>query len=345
MKEEGRSRLYRILHMDKEEQEREQQAGVREEGREEGVLGVLHRVRVRLMGTFSNLRKKVVKVKRKKYKWKIEKEREEGDSEVNVSSFIPSVRDSGYYSLSLSVSECEDTVSTHWEDSPGLQGRVSSVGSEGGHYTASSNSHQDGGHCLSCPSHGTLILTPILPRDPLRDPHLPYGVHLQGPHPVSEGKVDLTPGHRHYIGGQLSLLQSRTRCALLDMFPHLTDTVSLLFLPHPLPVLRRLSIGQVSSLLLSLSHLLHSPHLSSSPWGDITLFSSLSLLCAISSITETIPGLESLPYLVLQCKHLCVINYHHTPSLCWQEIRSLHLHLWSALILAPTHKHLLTHTF
>ena len=210
---------------------------------------------------------------------------------------------------------------------------MSTAGSEGGHYTASSNSRQDGDrHC-----HGTLILTPHLPRDPLRDPHLPYGVHLQGPHPVSEAEVELTPRHRHYIGGQLSMLQSRTRCALLDMFPHLTDTVSLLFLPHPLPVLTELSSSQVSSLLLSLSHLLHSPHLSSSPWGDITLFSSLSLLCAISSLTETIPGLESLPYLVSQCKDLCVINYHHTPSLCWQQVRSLHLHLWSALILAPTH--------
>ena len=31
--------------MEKEEQEREQKAGVREEARQEGVLGVLHRVR------------------------------------------------------------------------------------------------------------------------------------------------------------------------------------------------------------------------------------------------------------------------------------------------------------
>ena len=100
-----RRRRWRILHMEKEEQEREQQAGVREEARQEGVLGVLHRVR------------------------------------------------------------SETLVTTPW-----VWVWVSTAGSKGGHYTASSNSSQDGDrHC-----HGTLILTPHLPRDPLRDPHLSY---------------------------------------------------------------------------------------------------------------------------------------------------------------------------
>ena len=121
---------------------------------------------------------------------------------------------------------------------------------------------------------------------------------------------------------------------MLCMFPHLGFTVELLFLPQTLPTLHRLTSRKVTTLLLSLWELLHCPALPTASWGDLTLCAIISLLYSISSLVRTVPGLESLPLLVLELQEQCARHYYTSPYIYWRETRDLLLLLWTNLIIA-----------
>ena len=166
----GGSRLARLLVLEKEIEETEER---KLKKREEGMF---QRLGARLRGSFRKLRTEMVRRRgedqeeeKKMKKWRRGKSEEEG-SELCESEIQPSGRDSAYYSLNMSLSEEEE------EDGSCLDVREGSV------------SPGEVGRCSD------ILVRQI--REPARDPRaigtlpygctrdLPFGLHLQGPHPV-----------------------------------------------------------------------------------------------------------------------------------------------------------------
>ena len=168
----GGSRLARLLVLEKEIEETEER---KLKKREEGMF---QRLGARLRGSFRKLRTEMVKRRgeeeeKKMKKWRRGKSEEEG-SELCESEIQPSGRDSAYFSLNMSLSGEEDGEEEM--DGSCLDVREGSVSPAGG------------GRCSD------ILVRQI--RDPGRDPRaigtlpygctrdLPFGLHLQGPHPV-----------------------------------------------------------------------------------------------------------------------------------------------------------------
>ena len=164
----GGSRLARLLVLEKEIEETEER---KLKKREEGMF---QRLGARLRGSFRKLRTEMVRRRgeeeeKKMKKWRRGKSEEEG-SELCESEIQPSGRDSAYFSLNMSLSEEEE------EDGSCLDVREGSV------------SPGEVGRCSD------ILVRQI--REPARDPRaigtlpygctrdLPFGLHLQGPHPV-----------------------------------------------------------------------------------------------------------------------------------------------------------------
>ena len=164
----GGSRLARLLVLEKEIEETEER---KLKKREEGMF---QRLGARLRGSFRKLRTEMVRRRgeeEEKKKRRRGKSEEEG-SELCESEIQPSGRDSAYYSLNMSLSEEEEEE----EDGSCLDVREGSV------------SPGEVGRCSD------ILVRQI--REPARDPRaigtlpygctkdLPFGLHLQGPHPV-----------------------------------------------------------------------------------------------------------------------------------------------------------------
>ena len=168
----GGSRLGRLLLLEKESEEREERKLKKRE-----VGGMFQRLGARLRGSFRRLRSEMVGRRggegEEKKKRRRRRSEEEG-SELCESEIQPSGRDSAYFSLNISLSGEEDGEEE--EDGSCLDVREGSV-SPGG-----------GGRCSD------ILVGQI--RQPGRDPRaigtlpygctrdLPFGLHLQGPHPV-----------------------------------------------------------------------------------------------------------------------------------------------------------------
>jgi len=75
---------------------------------------------------------------------------------------------------------------------------------------------------------------------------LPFGLHLQGPHPVRFESLRTGLKPQFQLGHQVAALQASAHRALYDMFPHLRHTVALLFHKNPLPLLLHMSSSQLS---------------------------------------------------------------------------------------------------
>ena len=165
----GGSRLARLLVLEKEIEETEER---KLKKREEGMF---QRLGARLRGSFRKLRTEMVRRRgeeeeEKKMKKRRRGKSEEEGSELCESEIQPSGRDSAYFSLNMSLSEEEE------EDGSCLDVREGSV------------SPGEVGRCSD------ILVRQI--REPARDPRaigtlpygctrdLPFGLHLQGPHPV-----------------------------------------------------------------------------------------------------------------------------------------------------------------
>ena len=163
----GGSRLARLLVLEKEIEETEER---KLKKREEGMF---QRLGARLRGSFRKLRTEMVRRRGEEEEEKKKRRRgksEEEGSELCESEIQPSGRDSAYFSLNMSLSEEEE------EDGSCLDVREGSV------------SPGEGGRCSD------ILVRQI--REPARDPRaigtlpygctrdLPFGLHLQGPHPV-----------------------------------------------------------------------------------------------------------------------------------------------------------------
>ena len=166
-----------------------------------------------------------------------------------------------------------------------------------------------------------------------RAPGKPYGLHLQL-HPVRERLLRPEQEESLQLSDQMCRLQTRTQTQLLAMFPQFQTTVELLFHPLPQPVLAQLSSSQVAALLYQLAGLLHSPALPTCPWADVALCAAVSLLYTISLLVSTLQGCSALPSALLQLQEQCARHYYTLPGLCWQEARSIHVTIWTQLILA-----------
>ena len=165
----GGSRLARLLVLEKESEEREER---KLKKREEGMF---QRLGARLRGSFRKLRTEMVRRRGEEEEEKKKRRRgksEEEGSELCESEIQPSGRDSAYFSLNMSLSEEEEEE----EDGSCLDVREGSV------------SPGEVGRCSD------ILVRQI--REPARDPRaigtlpygctrdLPFGLHLQGPHPV-----------------------------------------------------------------------------------------------------------------------------------------------------------------
>ena len=169
----GGSRLARLLVLEKESEEREER---KLKKREHG--GMFQRLGARLRGSFRRLRSEMVGRRGGEGEEKRRRRgrSEEEGSELCESEIQPSGRDSAYFSLNMSLSGEEDGEEEE-EDGSCLDVREGSVSPGGG-----------GGRCSD------ILVRQI--RDPGRDPRaigtlpygctrdLPFGLHLQGPHPV-----------------------------------------------------------------------------------------------------------------------------------------------------------------
>merc|ERR550517_1466948 len=129
---------------------------------------------------------------------------------------------------------------------------------------------------------------------------LPFGLHLQGPHPVRFESLRTGLKPQFQLGHQVAALQASAHRALYDMFPHLRHTVALLFHKNPLPLLLHMSSSQVGDLLHGLNILLHCPALPSTSWGDVTLCAVVALLTTIALMLRHIPSMSALPPLLLR---------------------------------------------
>ena len=168
----GGSRLARLLVLEKESEEREER---KLKKREHG--GMFQRLGARLRGSFRRLRSEMVGRRGGEGEEKRRRRgrSEEEGSELCESEIQPSGRDSAYFSLNMSLSGEEDGEEE--EDGSCLDVREGSVSPGGG-----------GGR------YSDILVRQI--RDPGRDPRaigtlpygctrdLPFGLHLQGPHPV-----------------------------------------------------------------------------------------------------------------------------------------------------------------
>jgi len=240
------------------------------------------------------------------------------------SEIQPSGRDSAYFSLNMSLSEEEEEEME--EEGSCLDVREGSVS-------------PGVGRCSD------ILVGQI--REPGRDPpralgtrpygctrDLPFGLHLQGPHPVRFESLRTGLKPQFQLGHQVAALQASAHRALYDMFPHLRHTVALLFHKNPLPLLLHMSSSQVGDLLYGLHILLHCPALPSTSWGDVTLCAVVALLTTIALMLRHIPSMSALPPLLLRLEEQCAKHYYSLPWMCWAEARRLHILLWQTLILA-----------
>ena len=170
----GGSRLARLLVLEKENEEREEREEEKKLRKRE--RGLLQRLGARLRGSFRKLRSEMVGSGRgedqEKSKRRGRGRSEEDGSEMCESEIQPSGRDSAYFSLNMSLSEEEE----EGEVGSCLDVREGSV------------SPGEVGRCSD------ILVRQI--REPARDPRaigtlpygctrdLPFGLHLQGPHPV-----------------------------------------------------------------------------------------------------------------------------------------------------------------
>ena len=173
----GGSRLARLLVLEKENEEREEREEEKKLRKRE--RGLFQRLGARLRGSFRKLRSEMVGSGRgedqEKSKRRGRGRSEEDGSEMCESEIQPSGRDSAYFSLNMSLSE-EEEEGEEMEEGSCLDVREGSVS-------------PGVGRCSD------ILVGQI--REPGRDPpralgtrpygctrDLPFGLHLQGPHPV-----------------------------------------------------------------------------------------------------------------------------------------------------------------
>ena len=156
-----------------------------------------------------------------------------------------------------------------------------------------------------------------------------FGPHLQleraqayhWPRPASKQTVSL----------QTQTILDRAMDELLKRTPDICDTIQLLFQPDSILYLRQMNSTQIGNLIFDIRTILFTS-LVNVPYFETSLFMVQNFLLNMSSIVQSIPGLQQFPDCFRDLVSKCQKFNYSDHSFCLKETQSLYIDLWCSLI-------------
>ena len=156
-----------------------------------------------------------------------------------------------------------------------------------------------------------------------------FGPHLQleraqayqWPRPASKQTVSL----------QTQTILDRAMDELLKRTPDICDTIQLLFQPDSILYLRQMNSAQIGNLIFDIRTILFTS-LVNVPYFETSLFMVQNFLLNMSSIVQSIPGLQQFPDCFRDLVSKCQKFNYSDHSFCLKETQSLYIDLWCSLI-------------
>jgi hypothetical protein len=139
------------------------------------------------------------------------------------------------------------------------------------------------------------------------------------------------PALRQNVSQQTQTILDRAMRELLKKTPEICDTIQLLFQPDSILYLYKMNSTQIGNLIFDLRTLLFT-HLTDVPYFETSLFMVQNFLLSLSSILESIPGLEQFPGCFRELVSKCQRFGYSDHSFCLKETQSLYIDLWCSLI-------------
>jgi len=178
-------------------------------------------------------------------------------------------------------------------------------------------------------------VTLLLPKTRTREK--PFGIHLQ----IEKVKTFFTTDYRGAnfphgdMSGQVIQLYHLAKGEMMEKFPSLSSTISILFSHNPKPILLSLSSSMIGDLLFHLSTVLFSPLLPILQSLDVVFSVIIRFLHQVSClILQSVENCQvhDQEWLQLQDKWKDCFYSHKLD--CLSEVRTLYVKMWCHLILA-----------
>ena len=118
---------------------------------------------------------------------------------------------------------------------------------------------------------------------------------------------------------------------LLKRTPDICDTIQLLFQPDSILYLRQMNSAQIGNLIFDIRTILFTSLLNV-PYFETSLFMVQNFLLNMSSIVQSMPGLQQFPDCFRDLVSKCQKFNYSDHSFCLKETQSLYIDLWCSLI-------------
>jgi len=180
-------------------------------------------------------------------------------------------------------------------------------------------------HTQNVPKKRVSIRLPVDKRDSSL-----FGPHLQ----LERAQTFYQPRPRpvrETVSQQTQTILDRAMTALLKKTPEICDTIQLLFQPDSLLYLKNLNSTEIGNLMFDMRTVLFTG-LKDVPYFETSLFMVQCFLLNMSSILQSIPGLEQFQGCCRDLLSKCQRFSYSDHSFCLKETQSLYIDMWCSLI-------------
>ena len=130
------------------------------------------------------------------------------------------------------------------------------------------------------------------------------------------------------ISAQISQMLDSCKSCLMDLYPHLSPSIDLLFAPDLSLLLSDLSSNKIAELIYSLRVLLFSPP---PRYRDIIINKVMELLVSVTKTLELVPLHGECE---MMCEEVCKSGkYYQNSEFYWAHAQTLMISVWCKIIL------------